>query len=384
LSKPEIDPADLAPKDPEQMQDVRASISAKGRANRRKLTEEVNVDDESLAALGLAETGRSPSDTPDETEALAAMVAEAQGEEITRKPAKKADDPVDVEYVDVVVYDRTHKVPKRDIDAAGGLKAYQMNRASNVRFQQAAAIKQKSDRQLQEIKAREEELARREKELSQHTSRNPSSVPDEELPDQGAQEKAVERSDKVKSIVDRIFSGKEEDAARAVEEILDSVEARPSLSADAVAKMVLEQLHSEQRQQQTSQRSTEQDEFAAMQEDNRKRVNHTMRTEYADVMANPLKKNLALLRYQHLVNDPNNAGRDPADIAREAGDQARKVMIDDPDAELENRRAEKRNMPRETSARQTVTPQQEKRPPSVKSHIERLRQRAALSTSSGE
>lgn len=369
------------PKDLGEMSDARAKIVAKGRKRRasQTISDEVDVDDESMDAL----IGAEDEQTAVAERMAKAMEDEASGDDDDPEPETKPsnDKQVADQLVDVVIYGRTYSVPQRDIDKAGGLEAYQRIRAANIRFQEAAATRKRAQRQEQELKKREEELKKLEKELKERSSRTASK--DAEPPATGAHEEAEtkDRAVKVKEIVDGIFSGKEADAEAAIQKILDSVESRPSLSAEQVADMVLEKLNSEQQQ---SEQQTQDDEEQAFFQESKRRVNQVMREEYSDVMAVPLLRNVALMRFQELRNDPANAGRDWADLAREAGDQAKKIQVTDPEREIETRTAEKRGMPARSTARDRARSDDGKaKPPSNKSHIERLRQRAGLKQPGG-
>lgn len=389
-SEPDDHGPETGPKDLAQMSDVRANIVKKAAAKRRTQVEEVNMDDDSAAVLEQAQQGVSPSDDSEEARRLAEHIAKEGGDDEPERESRsdargtqrEDNDAVADEMQTVVIYGREYKVPTRDIEAAGGLKAYQTSRAANIRFAEAATLRKKVAREQQELERRKQELDQRAKELEQQQTARTSSE-DDEPPNQGAHENREDRETKVKSIVKRIYGGNEEEAAKAIEDILDSVDHRPALSAQEVADMVLSRLKEEQEQSQRSAKDEAAEADQIRREEERKQVNHLMRTEFDDVMADPILKDFALVQYRKRMADPNNVGRDAVDIAREAGLAARRVSISDPERELESRRREKRDKPPETSARRTAEPEQERKPPSTKAHIERLRKRAGQQVHSG-
>lgn len=370
-------PPDNGPQNPDELLTKREQIVKKARANRKNLTDEVNVDDDSMAVLDAANQDIIRGHRSVEGEEDEAPEKEAKSEpdkKEQRKDTKGVADP----QVDVVVYGRTYKVPQSDIDRAGGTEAYQKSRAASIRMSEASATLQRAQRRQAEIERRERELEEREKRLQERTSRSTGSE-DPEPPAQGAREdQDGEHKAKVKQIVNRIFSGNEEEAASAIEEILASSQGQQA-SPEAVAKMVVEQLKSEQGQQQETTRQESQPEVDPYYEQERREVNQIMSSEYRDILGDDRRKAYAKFRFNELRNDPDNHGRSLADMARQAGEEARNVGVEDPETQRLVRQEQKREMPSESAARSRAAPEGKPKPPPASEHIRRLRKGAGLS-----
>lgn len=380
---------------PDEMADRRAEISKKARAQRTKqvedAAEEVEGGEEANELAKMAEQQgldvrthgeeRKPDDEPD-------AKAETESERETEGSGKEN---VDADLVDVVIYGRTYKVPKKDIDRAGGIEAYQRTRAANLRMEEAAKIERRLEQRRKELREREQELTDRERKLNEagksHEQPPAQTGPEgHEPPDKGAQQKRgneegseVSKEERVSRIVKRMYSGKEEEAAAAIDEILSSVDSKSQLSPEAVAKLVLQQLNEQKQEEEQRRRHDDEERRKAAEESNRRRVNDVMVNEYRDVLGDEDKLVIARSRFEKLKADPTNATRDPEDLAREAGEYARQVRVEPVSKEISRRELEKQNMARESSASGKAAEASEQKVPSPKSHIERLRKRAGIS-----
>ena len=368
-SEPDYGPQDLGG-----MSDKREAIAKKARESRKALQDEVNVDDESMAVLSDADDAIIGSGKkPEEREEKATDNKEQARE------TKSDDAGVASERVDVVIYGRTYSVPKQDVERAGGIHAYQRDRASRIRMTEASATLQRAQRREQEIRKREEALNSREKQLSERSSQEQGSEESPEPPSKGAQRSEGDHHEKVKSIVNRIFSGKVDDAEQAIEEILS--ETSQHVDEDAIVAKAVQKLREQEAQERQQAHQQQQDEEQSRADAERAMVNRVMREEFSDVLENDLKLKVARAYFIEKRSKPENTGRDVSDIAREAGEQARKIRLDDPEAERRIRETEKRDMPRESSARNRKAPEDDT--PSVASpsqHIERMRKARGLAS----
>lgn len=379
---------------PDEMNDRRAEISKKARAKRTKqvedAAEEVEGAEEANELAKMAEEQGLDVRTHGE-ERKPDSDDDSGGDKSASGEDDSGQESVDSDLREVVIYGRTYKVPQKDIDRAGGVEAYQRTRAANIRMEEAAKIEQRLEKRKQDLQRREQEIAERERKAKEaeksHEQPSAKTGPEgQEPPDKGAQQKREDgerpdasREDRVKNIVKRMYSGKEEDAAAAVEEILSSAENRPQLSPEAVAKMVLQQLDEQKQQQEKERRQEYEERQKVTEESHRRRVNDVMANEYGDVLKNEDKLVIARNRFEKLKGDPTNANRDPEDLAREAGEYARQVRVEPVSKEISRREREKQEMARESSASGKAADASEKKVPSPKSHIERLRKRAGIS-----
>lgn len=374
------DAADDGPKSVEEMNSTRLSVYKKGRDLRNRDLERAKADigvhgdsEEALEEIAKSEELDGAKAIADEQAKRSDGDQEVPPEQEEPKTAKTDKGQVDAQKVEVVVYGERFMVPKVDVDRAGGIENYQRIRAANMRMQEAATLEQRARQRMREAQELQKKLEEREKRLSERASEPPEQGT--EPPEQGAQQKLDDRAAKVQKIVERMYSGDEKEFSAAVEEILASVENRPSLDPDTVAKMVLEQLQSQNNQ---AEQQTEEDRWQAEQRAQRDEVNKVMASEYADVLNDEVRFDVAQTRFKKLRASPANKGRLLADIAREAGEYARQIQIGSPEHELSRRASEKTQMPRESSARSRAAASPQKDIPSPKSHIERLRRHAGL------
>jgi len=381
----------LKAKDPDQLHTERLSIYKKAGAQRKaevkRHAEEIGMDAESEEALSHAR--ESLAEGGDEAKAVAKAMAEEQEDEPGDEPEseskgadeKATDDRVANDMVEVVIYGRRYQVPQADIDRAGGVEAYQRTRAANMRMAEAAKLEQRARRREQEAARREKELQDREK--RQERSSHPEPSKGSEPPDEGAQQiRKEDRKEQVTAIVERIFSGDKDKASTAIEEILDSVDHKPAVSPEEIAKMAADQLRAEREAEQATAQQEKDSAEAAWEAElssQQQEVNRVMSDEYADILRDDLRLEVARARFNKLRDQPINAGRSLPDIAREAGEFARGINTGSPAQEMQHRRREKENMPRETPARSKAKFSEEKKVPSAQEHIQRLREARGLS-----
>lgn len=362
---------EIPAQDPRQMHDARKALYASARRARKdgikRNAEEIGVDPSSEEAL----RGANEDEAQAAAKAIKAQQEEESGhseEKATKKPQKD----VDRSMVDVVLFGRSYKVPQADIDRAGGLEAYQKTRAADIRLQEAAALEQRMRLRQREMDQQRASERDQEKEAgNRQTSTQPASD-GKELPGQDAQN-APDRKEKVQKIVKRMFSGREDQVSEAVEEILDSSAARPEISAEAVAQQVLAKLKEDQAK--ADQQSAEAT-WKAQFEEQRREVNELMSGEFNDVNSHPILRNVAQAAFKEARERPENQGRRLVDMAREAGELARKVIIQEDSPE--RRRKEKEGSPPPTRAAGRATPADAKKPMTRSEYVAEMRKRRGL------
>lgn len=379
-------PPSNGPQNPEEMMSNRDKIFSKAREGRKQLTEEVDIDDASAEVL--AEANRQLIGGSEEEIEAAKKYAEESGDGAgedkgrDRKEARSDGDDkgVESEHVTVVVYGKEYSVPKADVERAGGVDAYQKQRAASVRMSEAAATQQRAQRMLQEAERRQRELEEREKQLTERSSRAGSEDP--EPPKQGAHDenRDTDRKTRVKTIVNRIFSGNEEEAAAAIEDILSQTEGRKDVSPEAVAQMALRLFHEQQDREQQERRKTQEEQERARYSAEAREVNRMMRSEFSTIMDDPVRRRVAQAYFEEFKADPRNRTRALTDIARDAAEKVQALNIVDAEHERIVRRDEKRLLPSESSARRRAPAEKDtKRPATASEHIQRLRRHSGQS-----
>jgi len=345
--------------------DVRTKIVAKGRDRRKESLLEVGMDKDTERVFN------ELNGVDDEDDAEAKDLAKrAAKEQAAAKPKPQEESRVAETMQTVVIYGKTYQVPEADIQRAGGLEAYQKQRAASIRMSEASATLQRAQRQKEELDRRQRELDEREKKLREQTSQRPQG---QEPPQQGARQPDEDRDARVKKIVNGIFSGSEEAAADAIREILSQTEHREDLSAEEVSQRVLAKLEDDKRKERERQQQDEQARFEAV----RSEVNRVMSSEYGDVLKDPDRRAIALSRFERAKKNPSNAGRSLTDLAREAGDYARGFVANTPEAQMAGRVREKQSLPPESSARARMPASDQPQPLNPKQFIERMRQHRA-------
>ena len=122
---------------------------------------------------------------------------------------EEADEPEpDEDMVEIKVDGEVEKVKQSEVDAAGGVRALQKERAADKRLQEAA-------RRARELERREAELAEREKGLQRPSEQETGSEAQQPPPARFDKQKLIELTNKIQY-------GDAEEAAEAMEEILSS------------------------------------------------------------------------------------------------------------------------------------------------------------------
>lgn len=209
--------------------------------------------------------------------------------------------------VKVKVLGQEFEVPQSDVDAAGGLSAYQKDRAASIRLQRVAQEEAR-------LKAEQEEFNRQRANAGRNAPAKaggdtPSAAP---IQADGAGA-GVDVEARSEAIVADLYSGDTKRAKAAIAQVL-AAQTRPAAQLDPteVARQAADLLKQQDRaappvNPQAAARNAEYDELNAM-----------MAEKYADVLADPKLKQAAVEKFEALRADPSNAGRRLVDLGREA------------------------------------------------------------------
>lgn len=274
-------------------------------------------------------------------------------EEIDQKPVKHLDYEVIDGKVKALVEGVEYLVPATDVESAGGIVQYQMNRAANIRFQKAATF----GKALQKEK---EELAKRPQ---------PDSTAEGDLPAKDDLSKKAELVSSLREkLLDAALDGTEEDVDSVIEELLTAEKPEPKTQDSPV---------------ETGPAASDQvvAEYEAGYKLDRANANRMLATDYSDVMEDKDLRKIAHSKYLELQADPNSVGRTAVEMAREAGNFVRRLSksprtsTTTHDTELEARRVKKRVLPQGSEARTRHVPTETKKPRSNRDYIRELRRK---------
>lgn len=295
---------------------------------------------------------------------------EIVNEEVPEEPSSFTP-PAPDDRVSVKILGKHYDVPQQDIDDAGGLEAYQKNRAATIRLQRAAILEQ---RVTQRVSA---------------TVSPPQPEEQEADPSTDGQSEADISVDALQAeMMDVVIDGNEDDIKRWIEQRLTKAQqpAKPTPPAEEPRPAVSE----------SPEDSEILTELQSQRELDIEETNHMMNEEFPDIMkgSQPSATELERRRladaqeyFQVLASDPHNEGRSQKEMAREAANRARRIRYPEeetsqpvPPIEQERRKRviRKRRLPQASRA-DTGAPsnrKQEKKVPSRKDHFRRLRRAA--------
>ena len=183
------------------------------------------------------------------------------------------------------------KVPQSDVDAAGGLVAYQKAHSADEKMRQNAADKKQLD-------ARETAIAQRELAIA---SQEQAQLNKEKKTDQPSTD-AGQPSAEAIALKDKMYSGNEDEAAEAIDTILERTNnsSTPNIDTQAIVDQTAKQV-----QWQGDVRSAKQ----------------LFATEYKDIDSNPEYRGYADQATKRIMTE--NPDWTPGQIITEAGEQAR-------------------------------------------------------------
>lgn len=235
---------------------------------------------------------------------------EAPRRAVAAPTSKQPTLPAASERVTVQVNGKQFTVPKADVDAAGGIDAYQKQRAATMALSEAGELRRQAH-------AEREAALKLKADLEARASAHATGAAPVGTPPQGASGAAVQAQ--AEEMVSALFSGDRAKAAKAVADILSRSQNPGALDPSAVAAQVAAQ----QRQPaQPPQRQRSADEVQQINE-----TNEMMRAEFADILADKELEALALGRFRKMLADPENHGRLMKDVAREAASGIRERYV---------------------------------------------------------
>ena len=302
--------------------------------NAQKQRAAENDGDEAVSPINerMAEVMRLEAAGEDVPEEMLSMdideeeaAAQAAYEELEEEPEKTDDEPE--EFVTVTVNGQEQSVPKWEVDADGGVEAYQKRRAATQKLQDAV---ERSNAILTESA-----------ELAQH---HPSPRPGEAGPSSDALTEAD--TDKlIDDAVDKLYEGDTEAAKEALRQAMNKTvapeepaPASPTYSKPPALAQAEQELHDEHDAQ-----------IAA--------ANQLARDEFSDILDDDALNEIMFDRFRVEYSKPENAGRTIPALVRESGMWLRnklgqQVILADPQVEKQvaAKKVRKRRMPAETTA----------------------------------
>jgi len=207
------------------------------------------------------------------------------------KPVK----PDTVEMVLVKINGSERRVPKVDVDEEGGIIAYQKSRSADEKMRQNAAEKKALEERERLIAERE--LAISTKEQASLSNENINQKPSKDVSGVSAEARALK---------DKMYSGNEDVAAEAIQELLD---AQRKGSTQVDTQTVINQV--------TAQVQRENDRLQAVRD---------FKSEYSEIDSNPEYRKYADQATLRIHAD--NPDWTPRQVIMEAGEQARLKFAD--------------------------------------------------------
>lgn len=250
------------------------------------------------------------------TEADRRAALNKRREDEARLNAQATDPYADLpERVNVTVNGQSFEVPKEDVVEAGGIKAYQLERAASMRMQDAA----KREAELAAERAALE--AERKAWLEQRASAGASPAPAPGVAPGAAPTPTggAGTSDDVKAKAEKLakdlYSGDPKLAAAAIEQIVSASQVKVT-DPQELARQAAELL----KQQETAAPApAKQPEAKQPVDPELRELNDYMVEKFKDVLDDPEQKRIALQKFEELKADPANKYRRLIDLGRVAG-----------------------------------------------------------------
>lgn len=269
------------------------------------------------------------------------------------------------ERVKVKVLGQEFEVPREDVEEAGGLKAYQLERAASIRLQNAA-------REEARLKAERDQFER-DKRASAGASPAPAagSTPAAAPTSQGGAGESADVAARAEAIVSDLYSGDPKRAKAAVQQVLAASQS-PQIDPKELARQAAELL--QQREPAPAPAATQ--PVAAQPIDPEvAELNEYMSSQFEDVLQDDTMRAKALSEFNRLKALPENRQRRLIDLGREAGREARKSGPH-PRQDVVER---KQKLPPSVAGTQTHAPA-EQQPMSRSEHIAVMRKARGLPT----
>lgn len=261
------------------------------------------------------------------------------------------------EFVTIKVYGEERRVPKAEVDEAGGIAAYQKA--------VAAAEKTRVNEERARLQAEEQRLLRIAENLRNGLDERGQPLAPKPPP-QGVPVSAISR-EALEATVKGLYSGDAEEATVALEKLVTQISGRQGTANEVPPEIVrtVEARVLERIEERESARSEARDVEEA---------NRIFREDFKDIANDPEMMLWAKGLASTLTEAPENKGKSRAEIARQVGNRIReKLGRPLQKGELESRRDLKRTLPSSTTGSGRVPAQEPKRFPSNADYIQQLR-----------
>lgn len=287
------------------------------------------------------------------------------------------------EPVTITYEGRSVKVARSDIERAGGEEMYIRARRADDReaalaVQEAEAAERRAEleRQIEQREAqrREEEARRQAAGQDGHADGSPARSGERDAgatPDPG--EHAVDLRAQATEMVEKIYSGQPQEAAEAIEAILNRIESsRSRVTAEEVARRAIEQMRQQQPQQPVETPVTTQPKPDPRWEVQRAAINAMAERDFPNIAHDPSLATLARNEIQRLCALPENRDRRAIDVAAEACEAVSRRSNTDARTQV---RAMKQGLPTIPSAGGTAPTVVDKPPLTGSAYVEMLAKR---------
>lgn len=278
--------------------------------------------------------------------------------------------------VKVKVLGQEFEVPQSDVDEAGGITAYQKDRAASMRLQDAA-------RREADLKAEREALRKEREQFQQERESSGRNAP-AKAPGAPAGAAPIQKDGagegedvqaKAEAIANDLYSGNPKRARAAIAQIMQAQTA-PVAQIDPaeVARQAAELLKQQDQQRDNGKSAPAQPVDAGMKVELQE-LNDMMSSEYRDLLEDPDMKAKALAKFNELRADPANKYRRLVDMGREAAKLTQKAGKH-PRQDVVERKRSLPPTPQGHTAHRPSAPA----PVSGSAHIERMRKSRGLPT----
>jgi hypothetical protein len=200
--------------------------------------------------------------------------------------------------VEVTVLGRQYEVSQQDIDDAGGIRAYQKDRAATIRLQRAATAESNAAALLAE--------AERKTTHEEQPHADPSTDG----------QSSADIKDLREGLYDVVAEGSEEEINAWIENVR-ATPRQPEPATETVKEETQELPRVKGEAEQDLERQLESDRIEA---------NKMMHSEYGDIMRDPELLGLAQQRFKAIASHPSSEGRSQKAIAREAANHVRDIL----------------------------------------------------------
>lgn len=275
------------------------------------------------------------------------------------------------ERVTVKVLGQQLEVPREDVIEAGGVDAYQKDRAASMRLQEAAAREAELKAQREKLEADQAEFNKqRESASSKTTAKAPGSTAGAAPTREDGAGTGADVEAQAQAIAADLYSGDPKRAKAAIAQVLRANQAPAhTLDPAEVARQAAELLQKQDKAPAPAQQpvdaklSVEIDELNAM-----------MAEKFPELLADKAKRDQALSKFNELKADPANRYRRLVDIGREAARSVESQKAH-PRQDVVDR---KRDLPPTTTGSKAHQPAPAATPLTASGHIAAMRKARGL------